>query len=125
MNSVIHFEIPFDNEERAKKFYGDNFGWYLQSIPEMSYVMAATTDSDEQGMPKKPGAINGGLAKRGNMVGGVNIVVGVDDIEVSLEKIKKSGGTVVQPKVAVGDMGFVAYIKDTEGNVIGLWQNPG
>ena len=124
MNSVIHFEVPFDDESRATKFYGDIFGWQLQSIPEMSYVMASTTESDDKGLPKNPGAINGGMTKRGGMVNAVNIVIGVDDIDGTLEKIKTKGGSVVQAKMPVGDMGFAAYFKDTEGNVLGIWQNP-
>jgi len=124
MNSVIHFEVPFDDESRATKFYGDIFGWQLQSIPEMNYVMASTTESDDKGLPKNPGAINGGMTKRGGMVNAVNIVIGVDDIDGTLEKIKTKGGSVVQAKMPVGDMGFAAYFKDTEGNVLGIWQNP-
>ena len=63
-NSVVHFEIPADDFERAQKFYTDAFGWQLQHMPELQYTMVMTTESDEQGMPKTPGSINGGMGKR-------------------------------------------------------------
>ena len=59
MNKVIHFEIPVDDVERAKKFYGSIFGWQLKDEPEMDYVMVTTVETGEHG-PKVPGAINGG-----------------------------------------------------------------
>jgi predicted enzyme related to lactoylglutathione lyase len=50
------------------------------------------------------------------------IVVDVDSIDESLEKIGGMGGSTVVGKTPVGDMGFAAYFKDPEGNVIGLWE---
>jgi predicted enzyme related to lactoylglutathione lyase len=46
MDKVVHFEIPFDNKQRAMKFYADSFGWRLQDVPEMNYVMATSVDVD-------------------------------------------------------------------------------
>ena len=51
------------------------------------------------------------------------ITISVSDIEKAAKKIEKGGGKIVSPKQPVSDMGFVAYFKDPEGNVIGLWQN--
>jgi predicted enzyme related to lactoylglutathione lyase len=119
---VVHFEIPFEDRERASGFYSEAFGWQLNSLPEMSYVLATTGPSD-QGPPSEPGFINGGLLERGLPVGGPVVVVDVEDIDEALEKVEKLGGTTVEAKQAVGEMGFSAYFKDTEGNVIGLWQN--
>jgi predicted enzyme related to lactoylglutathione lyase len=51
------------------------------------------------------------------------LTVEVDDIDEALEKIGTLGGTTVSAKQAVGDMGFSAYFKDPEGNLMGLWQN--
>jgi predicted enzyme related to lactoylglutathione lyase len=64
MGKVVHFEIPADNLARAKKFYSTVFGWNLNEIPEMEYTMVRTAESDENGMPKEPGAINGGMLQR-------------------------------------------------------------
>jgi predicted enzyme related to lactoylglutathione lyase len=119
---VVHFEIPFEDEERASAFYGEVFGWQLMSLPEMSYVLATTGPSD-QGPPSEPGFINGGMLERGQPVGSPVIVIDVEDIEKALGSVEKLGGTTVSTKQAVGDMGFSAYFKDSEGNLLGLWQN--
>lgn len=120
---VVHFEIPAANVKRAKEFYAKAFGWQIKDFPGMSYAMVGTTDSDENGMPKNPGAINGGMLKRQKPVSAPVITIDVEDIDASLKEIRRLGGTVSRKKEPVGDMGFAAYFKDTEGNVIGLWQN--
>ncbi|TMI31921.1 hypothetical protein E6H29_04210 [Candidatus Bathyarchaeota archaeon] len=74
-------------------------------------------------MPTEPGAINGGMTKRQDPVKNTVITIDVSDIDSSLKSIEKLGGKVVQKKQPVADMGFTAYFKDTEGNVVGLWQN--
>ena len=119
---VVHFEIPFDDQERAHRFYAEAFGWTLNSLPEMHYVLATTGPSD-QGPPSEPGLINGGLMERAQPVGGPVLVVDVEDIEAALEKVESLGGTTVSTKQAVGEMGFAAYFNDSEGNLMGLWQN--
>ena len=113
---VVHFEIPFDDQQRATAFYGEAFGWNLVPLPEMHYVLA-TTGPSEQGPPSEPGFINGGMLERGLPVGGPVLVIEVDDIDESLERIDSLGGTTVSAKQAVGEMGYSAYFKDPEGNV--------
>ena len=124
VDKVVHFEIPADNLARAKKFYNTVFGWKMNEIPEMEYVMVGTVESDEDGMPKETGAINGGMLERQDPVKSPVITINVKNIDQAAEAIEKNGGKLVRPKMAVGDMGYAAYFKDTEGNVIGLWQNP-
>ena len=124
MNKVTHFEIPFENEDRAKKFYQDTFGWQIQSMPEMNYNMVTTVETDQQTMrPKTPGAINGGLMKRDDTTKSPVIVIDVENLDNHLTKIKNAGGKVVMPKTEVGDMGLYARVADTEGNIIGVWQS--
>ncbi|MBI4399861.1 VOC family protein [Candidatus Micrarchaeota archaeon] len=122
MDSIVHFEIPVDDLDRAKKFYKDLFGWGLADVPEMNYCMVTTTESDEKG-PKKPGAINGGMMKRQQKGETPVLVINVKSIDEHLKKIKAAGGKVVMEKMQVGDMGLYARVTDTEGNVIGIWQN--
>jgi len=119
---VVHFEIPFDDGDRARAFYADAFGWNLMDLPEMSYTMVATGPTSEQGPPSEPGFINGGMAQRSASFTAPVVVVDVPDIDDALVKVEKLGGATVVAKLAVGDMGFAAYFKDPEGNVIGLWQ---
>ncbi|EMY33833.1 glyoxalase/bleomycin resistance protein/dioxygenase [Arthrobacter crystallopoietes BAB-32] len=121
---VVHFEIPADHEERAREFYRSAFGWNITPMPEVKYNMVMTTPSDDQGMPKEPGSINGGLFRReGGQVTGPVVTIDVEDIDAALEKIRSLGGETVEAKMPVMDMGFAAYFRDTEGNVVGLWQN--
>ena len=64
MNKVVHFEIPYDDQGRAQKFYQDVFGWQINKMPDMDYHMVTTTPSDQNMRPTDPGAINGGLLAR-------------------------------------------------------------
>ena len=120
---VVHFEIPADNVERAQAFYREAFGWTINAIPEMGYTLVGTTATDESGAPKEPGGINGGILARQAPINSPVITIEVDDIDAAAPTIEKLGGVLVGPKAPVGEMGFAAYFTDTEGNVIGLWQN--
>ncbi len=66
MNPVVHFEIPAENKNRMADFYTKTFGWKMQMLgPDMNdYVLVTTTEPDEDGRPKNPGAINGGFYKK-------------------------------------------------------------
>jgi predicted enzyme related to lactoylglutathione lyase len=119
----VHFEIPADDVERAQAFYREAFGWRIQPMPEMQYTIVSTTETDQTGAPKEPGGINGGMMQRQGRMTAPIITIEAEDIEDALVAVEKLGGAVVAPKMAVGEMGFAAYFSDTEGNVIGLWQN--
>ena len=119
---IVHFEIPFDDGDRARAFYKDAFGWNIIAMPELSYSMVSTGPVSEQGMPSEPGYINGGMLQRDTPVGSPVITVDVDDIDTALKHIETLGGTTVVAREPVADMGFAAYFKDSEGNLMGLWQ---
>jgi uncharacterized protein len=125
MDSIVHFEIPADDTKRASEFYNKAFGWMINPMPEMDYIMIGTAESDENGMPKKAGSINGGMAKRGGPVQNIVVTLSVKDIDKTLDNIERLGGKKVAGKTPVGEMGFTAYFKDTEGNVVGLFQPAG
>jgi predicted enzyme related to lactoylglutathione lyase len=120
----VHFEIPVDDQDRANAFYEGAFGWEITSIPEVGYTGVATGPANEQG-PTEPGYINGGMFKREESLSTPMLTVDVVDIDAALAAIGKLGGSTVREKFAVGDMGFAAYFTDTEGNVVGLWENAG
>ncbi len=125
MGQVVHFEIPADDLGRAKAFYGSTFGWELQtmSMGESDYTTVTTTPIDEQTrMPTEPGAINGGMMQRSADTPTPVITIAVDGIDDALKKIEAAGGSVVQPRTPIPDMGAFAYFKDSEGNVMGLWE---
>src|SRR6185437_11106441 len=118
MDKVVHFVVPFDDGERATTFYREAFGWDLNSMPQYQYTMVRTTETDEQGRPNEPGAINGGMLGRQGPITAPVITIGVEDLDAALAKIEKLGGKVAIGRNPVGDMGFSAYFHDTEGNLI-------
>lgn len=122
MDKVVHFEIPFDNKQRAMKFYTDTFGWQLTEYPEMNYVMAVSVEVDDKHMPKESGAINGGLFQRPKDAPHPTLYVGVTSVDAAIKKVEAAGGKVVTPKTPIPGMGAYARVADTEGNVIGLYQ---
>jgi predicted enzyme related to lactoylglutathione lyase len=85
--------------------------------------MVTTTPADESGRPSEPGSVNGGMLARQGPITSPVITIGVDDLDDALARIEKLGGSVAIGRQAVGDMGFSAYFHDTEGNLVGLWQN--
>jgi len=126
VDSVVHFEIPAKDVKRASAFYTKAFGWQINQFPGFEYWSIGTTPSDKNGRPTSPGAVNGGMGKKGQMAPNqVTVTISVADIDAALANVKKLGGKVTGKKMPVGDMGFSAYFEDTEGNVIGLFQSTG
>jgi predicted enzyme related to lactoylglutathione lyase len=123
MSKVVHFEIPTDDLDRATKFYGSTFGWQLQTMDEMDYTIAMTTPVDGQTQqPTEPGAINGGMTKRSAETPAPIITIEVEAIDDALKNVEAAGGDTVQPRTEIPGMGAFAYFKDSEGNVLGLWE---
>jgi uncharacterized protein len=126
MDKVVHFEITFEDQQRAKDFYGSVFDWDLQDSDMgggMTYTSAITAPMDEKTRsPMEPGAINGGFTQKGANTPSPVITIQVDSIDDSLKKVEANGGSTVQPRTPIPDMGAFAYFKDSEGNVMGLWE---
>ncbi len=127
MDKVQHFEIPVDDIVRAKAFYENAFGWGTMDfpMPGMQYVGVRTGPVDEKNVWQEAGFINGGMFKRNPQfpLQGPTVAVTVEDIDTALAQVKVSGGKVIMEKTQIADMGLYAYIKDTEGNTVGVWQN--
>jgi predicted enzyme related to lactoylglutathione lyase len=120
---VVHFEVPFDDGDRARSFYKEIFGWDVTEMPGMDYTMVTSGPSGDNG-PTEPGFINGGMmSRKDSPASGPVVTIDVDDIDATLIKIEDTGGSRLGDKAAVGGMGFAAYFKDSEGNVLGLWQS--
>jgi hypothetical protein len=120
---VVHFEIPFDDAERAKAFYREVFGWRLRDMPEWDYVTVSSGPAREDGTATEPGYIGGGMTPRNDVNRATVITIDTDDADATLATVAAHGGEVLQQKLPVGDMGFAAYFRDSEGNVVGLWQD--
>ncbi|TAL32695.1 MAG: VOC family protein [Spirochaetes bacterium] len=126
MNPVIHFEMPAEKRERMAAFYSQVFDWKTQLLgPDMGdYVLATTTESDGDGRPVKPGAINGGFfPKTDDMPAQFpSIVIGVDDIKEHMKKVTKAGGTVLGEPMEIPGIGWYVSFIDTEGNRVSMLQ---
>lgn len=124
MGRVIHFEIYAADPHRAKEFYTNVFGWKIEpwGPPEQEYWHITTGETG-------PG-IDGGLWKRRHAEpptdAGVNAytcTISIENIDETLEKIKASDGTVAIEKQQIPHVGWLAYCKDTEGNMFGIVQS--
>jgi predicted enzyme related to lactoylglutathione lyase len=124
-NPISYFEIPADNIERAKKFYEKIFDWKMEKYDEKGkehYFVMTTEVGDDEWTPKEPGAINGGLVKREMPDEPFVNYVTVESIDKICKLIEKNGGKIVMPKTKMGEWGWWAVFKDTEGNVLGLYE---
>jgi predicted enzyme related to lactoylglutathione lyase len=123
MDAVVHFEVPYDDADRARAFYRDVFGWEIQAMPELDYDFVQTGPQGEDGMPTGPGYIGGGMCRREGPVTQPVITLAVDDVGAALERVRASGGSPLGEPAQVGEMGWAAYFTDSEGNLMGLWQS--
>jgi predicted enzyme related to lactoylglutathione lyase len=122
MPRVVHFEIHAEKPERAIKFYTDVFGWTFTKWGDIGYWMIVTGPDGTMG-------INGGLVLRhgpppaeGQAVNAYTCSIDVASVDEYFAKSLTAGGTVAVPKMPVPTVGWLAYVKDTEGNILGLFQ---
>jgi len=119
-NAINWFEIPVNNYERAKKFYGDILGLKITDyhMPEknMKYGMFPY-DMENNG-------VGGAIVQMKEMkpsTDGVTVYLnGGDDLNVALSKVEAAGGQVLMPKTDIDENGFFAQFIDTEGNRVAL-----
>jgi uncharacterized protein len=136
---VVHFEMGYNDRDRMVKFYETAFGWKGQQMgPDMgNYVVAQTTDTDEQGMVTTPGTINGGFYAKTDNPGShpPSVVISVDDIKAAIEEVKKAGGKILggmtpdsghtMEPTEIPGVGLWISFEDTEGNRVSMLQpNP-
>ena len=122
-HTVVHFEIPADQPERAVEFYRELFGWKVEHMGgPMDYWLLQTVPSDAEGRPTEPG-VNGGLMRR--MMPGQTPVnyISVENVDEFARKAERLGAKVVVPKMPVPGMGWFAQLTDTEGNIFAIWQH--
>jgi predicted enzyme related to lactoylglutathione lyase len=109
-----HIEIPYDDEERAKRFYSGVFGWQFRQMDGFAGYDLYTAG---------PGELGGGLGKRGESAGTTtrNYIL-VDSLEEAMTKVVDLGGTITEPKAEIPGMGWFAVATDSEGNPIALYE---
>jgi predicted enzyme related to lactoylglutathione lyase len=133
MNPVVHFEIPAKDRARMSDFYTKVFGWKAQQLgPEMgNYVIVTTSETAENGFPKNPGMINGGLFDSSENNQHPSVVIAVDDIKAAMNDIERAGGKIIGGDYKKGEpddipgVGLYCAFIDTEGNRLSILQpNP-
>jgi predicted enzyme related to lactoylglutathione lyase len=123
MPRVVHFEIHATEPEQLIAFYSSLFGWTFDKAEGMEYWLIGT------GSPEEPG-IGGGLVKRpvpgpadSAVLNAFPCTVQVDSVDGSLSRAAELGAVVALPKMAVGGVGWLAYIRDPDGNLLGLLES--
>jgi hypothetical protein len=123
MPRVVHFEIHATDPDRAVKFYETVFGWsFTKWDGPADYWLIGTGPDDQRG-------INGGLLRRHGAapaemqaVNSFVCTVDVPAVDDYVVKATAAGGSIAMPKMAVPGVGWLAYVKDTEGNILGMMQ---
>jgi uncharacterized protein len=116
ISSIVWFEIPADDVERAKSFYGALFGWKIEKFPgPMEYWHIDTDGGDD--------TPDGGLLRRQNpQQQGITSYISVASVDESAAKVEKLGGKICIPKTAVPEMGYFVICRDPENNTFALWE---
>jgi uncharacterized protein len=123
-NTIVHFEIPADNPERAAKFYRELFGWKINKWENpngIDYWMVETVPTNEQGMPVRPG-VNGGMMPRMYPSQQPVNYISVASVDDAVARAERLGAKVMMGKTPVPGMGWFAQLTDPEGNVIAVWE---
>lgn len=120
MPRPIHFEIHADDMDRAQAFYEAMFGWTFNSWGDGQYRLVLTGEGPgiDGGMMRRHGA----PPKGGEPVNSWVCTVDVDDVDAYVATAGANGGSVALPRMAVPGVGWLAYVKDSEGNILGLMQ---
>ena len=117
-SSIVWFEIPADNPERAKNFYGKLFGWKIKKFPGMAdYWHIDTGGSDD--------TPDGGMITRKHPQQPITNYVAVSSVDAAAAKVEKLGGKICLTKTAVPQMGYFVICQDTEENMFALWEKNG
>lgn len=126
MDPAVHFEMPYENSDLLVKFYSQAFGWQMEKQGQDmgDYVTAITTETDEKGMAKTPGAINGGFfPKKPDWPAQYpSVVIAVDDIRKAMSKVIDAGGKVLGKPMEIPGIGQYVSFTDTEGNRVSILQ---
>jgi uncharacterized protein len=116
-NPFVHVELNTLDPEKAKAFYSKLFQWQLEDLPNDfvptgTYTIIKVGEGTGGGIMKQvPGGPSGWLA-----------YVYVDDIHAATQKAKSLGAQIMTDVTEVTGMGWLSFIRDPTGAVLGLWQ---
>lgn len=118
MSHAIHwFEIFVTDIERAVRFYQTVLNIELRRENEGGRPMAIFASAVEQGVG---GALVRQPGREPTSQGALVYLDADGKLDACLGRVESAGGAVVQPKTDIGPPGFIALVRDTEGNIVGL-----
>ena len=107
---VVHFEIGCQDQSRASHFYSELFGWQTQPAGPATLIDTKSTDG-----------ISGHFTALGHEpLHYILFYIEVDDLASYLERVETLGGALVVPPVPLPDGRRFAWVRDPEGNTVGL-----
>lgn len=107
-NPVVHFEIGCRNLADTKNFYSQLFQWEFNDLFQ--------TNADSTG-------ITGHLVSLGHEPHNYTIFyIQVDDVAAAIKKAESLGGSKIVGPITI-PTGTFAWLKDPQGNTIGLWKS--
>jgi len=117
MPTIVHFNIPVKDVNRAKKFYNELFGWKIEKVPgPMEYYNITTYDD------KGNTSVGGGMGENQEEDDQITNYIDVPSIDEYITKVQQLGGKIVMPKTPIPGFGYLAVCIDSENNKFGLWE---
>jgi uncharacterized protein len=116
-NPFVHVELNTPDPEKAKAFYSKLFQWQLEDVPNPgvpggTYTMIKVGEGTGGGIMKQvPGGPTGWLA-----------YAEVEDIRAATKRARSLGATIMKDVTEVKDLGWLSFIQDPTGALLGLWQ---
>ncbi len=117
---IVWADIPVIDMERAIEFYGHVTGKRVMMMPGSNDTVAVI------GNPDEPPGVSADLYLGGTPShDGARVFLGANgDIDGMLARVPEAGGKVLKGKEFMGDVaGWVAWVEDSEGNLIGIQQS--
>lgn len=114
-HSIVHVEIPAQDQQATGAFYAELFGWQVQHVPELNYSFFSVDGGTGGGFPQADGE----LAVAGKPL----IYVDTDDIRASLTRAEELGGRLIVPRTQIPGIGWFGIFEDPNGNQIALFND--
>ncbi|GAB2491599.1 VOC family protein [Nocardiopsis aegyptia] len=116
MGRLVHAEITVDDLDRAARFYASAFDWTSAPSPFVDGYRTVDTGPGE--------GIDCALMSRAHQSQAAVVWLEVEDMDAALERVAAAGGTADHPVHDLPGRGRVAYVNDSEGNLLGLKEPP-
>ena len=111
----VHIEFAAKDPKRSAAFYQEVFGWEIQEVPEMNYIMFDQGDGLGGGFPE----IDGETTNEGDVI----VYIATQDIPATLGKIEAAGGKTLMPETEIPETGWFAIFEDPAGNRVAVYKS--